>query len=309
VILHALESRDIPSRLIAADGVVYADSGSFQPFAYYRGPLHVSLSPDLNGDGIGDIIVGAGPGGGPRVAAFGGRDTTILANFFAFEPSLRGGVRVAVDGERGELLTAAGEGGAGVVASYSLADWRETSRTLYGSPDYRGGATVDADPLRPMPSLTVGRGPLAVYLDLGLSADESAFVVGQVGQILAPLSDLVRITNQRPIGYVSDYITAAVADLSYFPVPVSGLATATLSNRQPSSFFPIQVFADDTLPIDYLPVVLAHEIMHTFGLSHNLRTGNLMNAPASRDALLDVDQIATARTSIYTFAIDLFDSQ
>jgi hypothetical protein len=59
---------------------------------------------DLNGDGFGDLIAGAGPGGGPRVLALDGVDllagqadqSQILGNFFAGNPNNRSGVRVAV---------------------------------------------------------------------------------------------------------------------------------------------------------------------------------------------------------------------
>jgi hypothetical protein len=69
---------------------------------------------DFNGDDRADIIVGAGPGGGPHVQVFSGLDGTELASFFAFG-AFRGGVRVAAvdltgDG-RVELIVGAGGGG------------------------------------------------------------------------------------------------------------------------------------------------------------------------------------------------------
>jgi sugar lactone lactonase YvrE len=54
---------------------------------------------DLNGDGKADIIVGAGPGGGPHVRIFdGGTGAPLvspLASVFAFSPAFGGGVFVA----------------------------------------------------------------------------------------------------------------------------------------------------------------------------------------------------------------------
>ncbi len=50
---------------------------------------------DVDGDGRGDVIVGAGPGGAPRVVAFGGVQDSLIASFFAGDLNNRGGVPVA----------------------------------------------------------------------------------------------------------------------------------------------------------------------------------------------------------------------
>ncbi len=86
---------------------------------------------DLNGDGLAEVIAGAGPGGGPRVTAFDGRTLVAgglaaVADFFAGDPSNRGGVRVAAadltgDG-RPDLIAGAGQGGrVSVYAAQDLA--------------------------------------------------------------------------------------------------------------------------------------------------------------------------------------------
>lgn len=93
--------------------------GSF--FAYdsgFRGGVDVAVG-DVDGDGLGDIITGAGPGGGPHVivrsfdAPTGA--VTVTASFFAYDSGFRGGVSVAVgdvDGVPGdEIITGAGPGG------------------------------------------------------------------------------------------------------------------------------------------------------------------------------------------------------
>ncbi len=67
-------------------------------FAYGEG-FHGGVSiatGDVDGDGIDDIITGAGQGGGPHVRAFHGYGTlTSIASFFAYSESFRGGVQVA----------------------------------------------------------------------------------------------------------------------------------------------------------------------------------------------------------------------
>ena len=74
---------------------------------------------DLDGDGFAEVIAGGGPGGGPRVTAFSGKQLLanqydVRANFFGGDPDNRGGVRVAVkdlDGDtRADLVVGAGEG-------------------------------------------------------------------------------------------------------------------------------------------------------------------------------------------------------
>jgi len=67
---------------------------SFMAFAQdFRGGVSVGAA-DVDGDGISDIVTGAGPGGGPHVKVFRGTDLAVLASDFAFDPSFRGGVFV-----------------------------------------------------------------------------------------------------------------------------------------------------------------------------------------------------------------------
>src|SRR5205085_9956716 len=67
--------------------------------ANFRGGVRLGTG-DLNGDGVADLVVGAGKGGGPRIAAFDGAQLAegdqvkLFADFFAFEPGLRDGCNV-----------------------------------------------------------------------------------------------------------------------------------------------------------------------------------------------------------------------
>jgi uncharacterized delta-60 repeat protein len=82
-------------------------------FAYnsgFTGGISVAVG-DVNGDGVVDIITGAGQGGGPHVRVFSGSDGRVLQEFFAFETAFRGGVNVAAgdfngDG-RADIITSA----------------------------------------------------------------------------------------------------------------------------------------------------------------------------------------------------------
>lgn len=100
---------------------------NFFPYeSTFRGGVNVAVG-DVNGDGVPDIIAGAGFGGGPRVRVYDGSiDPTLadgvtvnpastIADFFAYDPAFRGGV--FVDSGRfdadtiADLVTAPGPGG------------------------------------------------------------------------------------------------------------------------------------------------------------------------------------------------------
>jgi Tol biopolymer transport system component len=82
---------------------------------------------DINGDGFADLIAGGGPGGGPRVLVFDGKNLlnnqyVNLANFFGGDPDSRGGIRLAVkdiDGDnRADLVVGSGSGAGSRVTAY-----------------------------------------------------------------------------------------------------------------------------------------------------------------------------------------------
>lgn len=84
------------------------------PFQGWTGGLSVATG-DVNGDGVADVIVGAGPGGGPVVGVFSGIDGSMISSFFAYEPAFRGGVNVSAADMTGsghvDIITGTGPGG------------------------------------------------------------------------------------------------------------------------------------------------------------------------------------------------------
>src|SRR5262249_58835834 len=56
----------------------------------FGGGVRVAAA-DVNGDGFMDIVTGAGPGGGPHVKVYSGKDGSLLRSFYAYEPTFAGG--------------------------------------------------------------------------------------------------------------------------------------------------------------------------------------------------------------------------
>ena len=142
----------------------------------FRGGARAAVG-DVNGDSVPDIVVAAGFSGGPRIQVWNGvtiaagvQPTTSLANFFAFEETLRNGVFVAVgdvtgDGV-GDFVLGGGPGGgprvriadgAALLAAGNFGTLDSTATGIpaltvgnffAGNPDSRGGvrvATADLD--------------------------------------------------------------------------------------------------------------------------------------------------------------------
>src|SRR5438876_694571 len=128
-ILEVLEGRAVPAAVLAAAagaggpplvrvfdavGAAVAQFMAYDPA--FRGGVTVAAG-DVTGDGIADIVTGAGPGGGPHVKVFDGATGQLVYNFFAYDDtSFRGGVSVAagyVSGSNGraDIVTAPGPGG------------------------------------------------------------------------------------------------------------------------------------------------------------------------------------------------------
>ena len=137
---------------------VFAGSGISAPtqtsisdyFAYdpnFRNGVNVS-SGDVNGDGVIDVVTGAGIGGGPDVRSFSGTTPIQLAAFFAFDSNTTGGVRVATTafGADGidKIVTAAGPGSAPQVRLFNAKTSTPAQVFNFNAYDaaFRGGVFV-----------------------------------------------------------------------------------------------------------------------------------------------------------------------
>jgi hypothetical protein len=130
------------------DGVSGALVRSF--FAYdpaFTGGVYVAAG-DVNGDGVADIITGAGAGGGPHVQAFDGATGAVIRSFFAYDPAFTGGVRVAAGivtaGGTAAIVTSVGPGGGPHVRVFDGLTGHVVREFMAYDPAFTGGVYVAA---------------------------------------------------------------------------------------------------------------------------------------------------------------------
>ncbi|MFO0801840.1 MAG: Ig-like domain-containing protein [Gemmataceae bacterium] len=123
-------------------------------FAYspsFTGGVRVAVG-DVNGDGVPDVITGAGVGGFPHVKVFDGKTFAEIASFYAFDMAFGGGINVAagdLDGLPGdEIVVGAGSGGGPHVRSFKFVNGSFVQLdgplgSFYAyAPDFTGGVNV-----------------------------------------------------------------------------------------------------------------------------------------------------------------------
>jgi hypothetical protein len=133
-----------------------ADTGGllFEKLAFesnFTGCVHLATA-DVTGDGVADLIVGAGPGGGPRIRVLDGTNGAQLpgplGSFFAYTPTFTGGVEVAASDVNGDgyadIITGAGIGGGPHLQVFSGQDGSLITSFFAYSPDFTGGIHVAA---------------------------------------------------------------------------------------------------------------------------------------------------------------------
>ena len=121
----------------------------FDQFVYeesFTGGVRVATG-DVNGDGVPDLIVGAGIGGGPHIQVFDGTNFQLIANFFAYEESFRGGVYLATADVNGDgnmdIVVGSGDGGGPVVRVFDGVG-NVLANFFAFDESFRGGVRVSA---------------------------------------------------------------------------------------------------------------------------------------------------------------------
>jgi hypothetical protein len=130
------------------DGKTGAEIGGY--FAYdmaFRGGVHVAAG-DIDGDGVADVITGAGESGGAHVRVFQGATSLEIMGFFAYDLAFRGGVWVAagdVDGDgRADIITGPGVSGGPQVRVFNGVSGAGMASFLAYDPGFVGGVRVAA---------------------------------------------------------------------------------------------------------------------------------------------------------------------
>jgi len=118
-----------------------------QFFAYaktFRGGISVAAA-DLDGDGVAEIITGAGLGGGPHVRIFN-RKGVLQRQFFAYAETFRNGIDVtakpATSYSSSRIITGAGPGGGPHVRIFDRRG-QVVNQFFAFDENFRGGVNVD----------------------------------------------------------------------------------------------------------------------------------------------------------------------
>jgi hypothetical protein len=174
-VIDGSEIKTVQSNGEISDSALVAQFYAYSPF--FTGGVRVAAA-DLNGDGVLDIVTGAGPGGGPHVKAIEGTklnllqndgqiaDSALLGSFYAYTPTVQpsGGVFVAAITVGGKPIIVTGDGSAAdgavdgplvkVVDATKLnmlqSNGEIAGAALLGNffaydPSFQGGVTVGAD--------------------------------------------------------------------------------------------------------------------------------------------------------------------
>jgi hypothetical protein len=236
------------ARIKVTDGKTGADLGTFFAFEpTFRGGAYVAVG-DVNGDFVPDIIVGAGDGGGPRVQVFSGatgfNGLPPVADFFAYEPTFRNGVRVAagnVDGDdvgggtgTDEIITGAGPGGGPAVKVFDITGIFGGSATPIArlaffafDPNQRGGVNVAAGQFR-------GDGKADIIVGSGSGTPVVSVFDGRVGSQLrtfvVPAEEAATGTTV-PSGGTSLFAPSSGTLLPPASIPGSLIGAGSAANR------------------------------------------------------------------------------
>ena len=174
----------------------------------FRGGARPALG-DLNADGTPDLIVSAGFGGGPRVAAFngktllpGGTPGRLFPDFFVFEPTLRDGAYVASGDINGDgyddLVAGGGPGGGPRVYALSGKDLTASPSVQTPVANFFAGDTANRDGVRVAVKDLDGDYKADVVVGLGSAGTPQVRTF--LGKAITPTTTAPAATDASPFG-------------------------------------------------------------------------------------------------------------
>jgi hypothetical protein len=127
------------------DSTTLAEVAAVEVFPGFLGGVRVATA-DFDGDFVDDIVVAAGPGGGPHVKVLNGVTLATMFEFFAYDAAFTGGVYVAVGDVTGDdipdVITGAGAGGGPHVKVFD-GDTQSVVASFFAyDPAFTGGVSV-----------------------------------------------------------------------------------------------------------------------------------------------------------------------
>ena len=218
------------------DGKTRLETASL--FAYapeFRGGVYVAAA-DVTGDGVADLLTGAGAGGGPHVRLIDGKTGTDRGSWMAYSPAFGGGASVALadldaDG-RADVVTGAGPGGGPHVRAFSGTNAVELASFFAYNPLSVHGQFISLTappapevPPPPLPPTGPNTPPtitdLADQTTAGPAVGPLAFTIGDADTPAERL--LVSVTSTRP-------------DLALITISGSGTARSITLTPQPGRY-------------------------------------------------------------------------
>jgi hypothetical protein len=232
-------------RVFDAGGTQIASFLAFDPF--FQGGVRTAVG-DVNGDGVPDLIVAAGRGGGPDVKIIDGTKlamvdsngeidhAALLGEFYAYSPFFNGGVFVAFGLSHGlpEIITGVGGGGGPHVkviagtkinqlqSNGQIADSALVAQFYAFSPFFNGGVRVAAADLNSdgVLDIVTGAGPGGGPLVKAINGTK----LGQL-QNNAEISDAALIGQfyaYTPTAAPSGGVYVAATDIGGRPIIITG---------------------------------------------------------------------------------------
>lgn len=154
-----------PAYLFSPFGSAQRIGGLFAFDKTFTGGVSIGTG-DTDGNGKADLVVGAGPGGGPHVKVFKVLDDgqsdlvfTKIDGFYAYPEGFMGGVQVAVGNlnsdTRNEIVTGAGKGGTPHVKVFEEGTHNQLASFYAFDKAFRGGVFVGTGNYNSTPGATI----------------------------------------------------------------------------------------------------------------------------------------------------------